>query len=132
MKVKDSYIKLINKLKKYGKNNMVEIDDNMKKMLNYLVDNNCDDYTSLIANRIVTQYEETKDDITFGVVVENADSYYLTYILIFEKDKTYSNVLLRKFDKDKIMEAKTYFIELKDMIINNDLNNLSHLIIDKL
>lgn len=132
MKVKDSYIKLINKLKKYGKNNMVEIDDNMKKMLNYLVDNNCDDYTSLIANRIVSQYEETKDDITFGVVVENADSYYLTYILIFEKDKTYSNVLLRKFDKDKIMEAKSYFMELKDMIINNDLNKLSHLIIDKL
>ena len=132
MKVEDSYIKLINKLKKYGKNNMIEIDDNMKKMLNYLVDNNCDDYTSLIANRIVSQYEETKDDITFGVVVENADSYYLTYILIFEKDKTYSNVLLRKFDKDKIMEAKSYFMELKDMIINNDLNKLSHLIIDKL
>ncbi len=132
MKVEDSYIKLINKLKKYGKNNMVEIDDNMKIMLNYLVDNNCDDYTSLIANRIVSQYEETKDDITFGVVVENADSYYLTYILIFEKDKTYSNVLLRKFDKDKIMEAKSYFMELKDMIINNDLNKLSHLIIDKL
>lgn len=132
MKVEDSYIKLINKLKKYGKNNMIEIDDNMKKMLNYLVDNNCDDYTSLIANRIVSQYEETKDDITFGVVVENADSYYFTYILIFEKDKTYSNVLLRKFDKDKIMEAKSYFMELKDMIINNDLNKLSHLIIDKL
>ncbi len=132
MKVEDSYIKLINKLKKYGKNNMIEIDDNMKKMLNYLVNNNCDDYTSLIANRIVSQYEETKDDITFGVVVENADSYYLTYILIFEKDKTYSNVLLRKFDKDKIMEAKSYFMELKDMIINNDLNKLSHLIIDKL
>lgn len=132
MKVEDQYIKLINKLKKYGKNNMIEIDDNMKKMLNYLVDNNCDDYTSLIANRIVSQYEETKDDITFGVVVENADSYYLTYILIFEKDKTYSNVLLRKFDKDKIMEAKSYFMELKDMIINNDLNKLSHLIIDKL
>ena len=132
MKVEDQYIKLINKLKKYGKNNMVEIDDNMKIMLNYLVDNNCDDYTSLIANRIVSQYEETKDDITFGVVVENADSYYLTYILIFEKDKTYSNVLLRKFDKDKIMEAKSYFMELKDMIINNDLNKLSHLIIDKL
>jgi len=132
MKVEDSYIKLINKLKKYGKNNMIEIDDNMKKMLNYLVDNNCDDYTSLIANRIVSQYEETKDDITFGVVVENADIYYLTYILIFEKDKTYSNVLLRKFDKDKIMKAKSYFMELKDMIINNDLNKLSHLIIDKL
>ena len=132
MKVEDSYIKLINKLKKYGKNNMIEIDDNMKKMLNYLVDNNCDDYTSLIANRIVSQYEETKDDITFGVVVENADSNYLTYILIFEKDKTYSNVLLRKFYNDKIMEAKSYFMELKDMIINNDLNKLSHLIIDKL
>ena len=30
------------------------------------------------------------------------------------------------------MEAKSYFFELKDMIVNNDLSTLSNLIVDKL
>ena len=46
--------------------------------------------------------------------------------------KTKYDILLRKFDKDKIIEAKNYFTELKDMIENNDINKLSKLIIDKL
>ena len=106
--------------------------DKMKKMMDYLIGDEISNTSNIIADRIVSQYEEEKGNITFGVVVENAERYYLTYILIFEEDKTYSNVLLKKFDKDKIMEAKSYFTELKDMIINNDLNKLSKLIIDKL
>ena len=48
----------------------------MKKMIDYLVGDNTKDASSIIADRIVSQYEGTKGDITFGVVVENADSHY--------------------------------------------------------
>ena len=128
----DSYNKLLDRLGFIYYNKEFGLNYKMKKILDHLVEDITIDTSSIIADRIVSQYEETKGDITFGVVVENANSYYLTYILIFEKEKTYSNVLLRKFDKDKIMEAKSYFLELKDMIVNNDLSTLSNLIVDKL
>lgn len=132
MPMDDSYLILRNKLNENSSKKEIQLDDKMKKMMDYLIDDEISEPSNIIADRIVSQYEEEKGDITFGVVVENADRYYLTYILIFDGDKTYSNVLLRKFDKDKIMEAKSYFMELKDMIVNNDLNKLSKLIIDKL
>ena len=128
----NSYLMLKNKLNSVSSSEEIQLDEKMQKMLDYLVGDTTKDASSIIVDRIVSQYEETKENITFGVVVENADNYYLTYILIFEKDKTYSNVLLRKFNKDKIMEAKSYFMELKDMIVNNDLSTLSNLIVDKL
>ena len=132
MHMDDSYLKLRNRLNAVSNRDEMKLDEKMQKMLEYLVGGTTSNTTNIIANRVVSQYEEEKGNITFGVVVENADKYYLTYILIFEKDKTYSNVLLKKFDKDKVMEAKSYFMELKDMIVNNDLNKLSKLIIDKL
>lgn len=132
MYMDDSYLILKNKLNDICSKKEIQLDDKMKKMMDYLIGDEISNTSNIIADRIVSQYEEEKGNITFGVVVENAERYYLTYILIFEEDKTYSNVLLKKFDKDKIMEAKSYFTELKDMIINNDLNKLSKLIIDKL
>lgn len=128
----DYYSALKSKLDFVSKKEKNEFDDKMKKMLSFLVGDIESDYSNIIADKIISQYEETKNDITFGVVIENDNKQYLTYILIFEKEKTYSNILLRKFDKHKIIEAKNYFTELKDMIVNNDISKLSKLIIDKL
>ena len=116
MYMDDSYLILKNKLNDICSKKEIQLDDKMKKMMDYLIGDEISNTSNIIADRIVSQYEEEKGNITFGVVVENAERYYLTYILIFEEDKTYSNVLLKKFDKDKIMEAKSYFTELKDMI----------------
>lgn len=127
-----SYNELLGKLESNYYNSEYKLDEKMIKMLNYLIGDNTKKEYNNLADRIITQYEESKDDVTFGIVIENINNYLLTYLLIFEQDKTYSNILLRKYNKDKLFEAKKYFMELKDMVMNNDKDKLSKLIIDKL
>lgn len=127
-----SYNELLSKLESNYCNNKYILDEKMMKMLNYLISDTTKKEYNNLADRIITQYEETKEDVTFGIVIESINNYLLTYLLIFEQDKTYSNILLKKYNKDKLLEAKKYFMELKDMIVNNDKDKLSKLIIDKL
>lgn len=127
-----SYNKLLSKLESNYCNNKYILDEKMMKMLNYLISDTTKKEYNNLADRIITQYEETKEDVTFGIVIESINNYLLTYLLIFEQDKTYSNILLKKYNKDKLLEAKKYFMELKDMVVSNDKNKLSKLIIDKL
>lgn len=127
-----SYNELLSKLESNYCNNKYILDEKMMKMLNYLISDTTKKEYNNLADRIITQYEETKEDVTFGIVIESINNYLLTYLLIFEQDKTYSNILFKKYNKDKLLEAKKYFMELKDMIVNNDKDKLSKLIIDKL
>lgn len=127
-----SYNELLSKLESNYCNNKYILDEKMMKMLNYLISDTTKKEYNNLTDRIITQYEETKEDVTFGIVIESINNYLLTYLLIFEQDKTYSNILLKKYNKDKLLEAKKYFMELKDMIVNNDKDKLSKLIIDKL
>ena len=127
-----SYNELLSKLESNYCNNKYILDEKMMKMLNYLISDTTKKEYNNLADRIITQYEETKEDVTFGIVIESINNYLLTYLLIFEQDKTYSNILLKKYNKDKLLEAKKYFMELKDMIVNNNKDKLSKLIIDKL
>ena len=127
-----SYNELLSKLESNYCNNKYILDEKMMKMLNYLISDTTKKEYNNLDDRIITQYEETKEDVTFGIVIESINNYLLTYLLIFEQDKTYSNILLKKYNKDKLLEAKKYFMELKDMIVNNDKDKLSKLIIDKL
>lgn len=127
-----SYNELLSKLESNYCNNKYILDEKMMKMLNYLISDTTKKEYNNLDDRIITQYEETKEDVTFGIVIESINNYLLTYLLIFEQDKTYSNILLKKYNKDKLLEAKKYFMELKDMIVNNDKDKLSELIIDKL
>lgn len=127
-----SYNELLSKLESNYCSNKYILDEKMMKMLNYLISDTTKKEYNNLADRIITQYEETKEDVTFGIVIESINNYLLTYLLIFEQDKTYSNILLKKYNKDKLLEAKKYFMELKDMIVNNNKDKLSKLIIDKL
>ena len=83
MYMDDSYLILKNKLNDICSKKEIQLDDKMKKMMDYLIGDEISNTSNIIADRIVSQYEEEKGNITFGVVVENAERYYLTYILIF-------------------------------------------------
>jgi len=53
-------------------------------------------------------------------------------LLIFDEEYTYSNLLVKVYDKKKLSEAKIYFNELKELIINNSINYLSKIILEKM
>ena len=141
LKKKLNQINEEHKLEIYQKQNITSkeqinnIDDLKEKLLLFLEqDNNSTekDYQDIIAEKIIEQYEEEKDNITFGVLLENGKDKLIVSLLIFDTDYTYSNLLRIDYDKEKMEKAKIYYMQLKDMIINNDKNTLSKLIIEKL
>ena len=148
--MRDYYSLLKNKLNKINEEHKLElykkrgitsnakiknIEDLQEKLLLFLEQDNKnteEDYQSIIAEKIIDQYEEEKEDITFGVLLENAKDKLIVSLLIFDTDYTYSNLLRQDYDKEKIDKAKVYYMQLKDMIVNNDKDTLSKLIIEKL
>lgn len=130
-------------LKKY--NNMVSRNDKVKSikeledkfdkfmsMLGIKAEPTTKDYETILKEKIIDSYEEEKANITFGALLENSNNNLIVSLLIFDKEFTYSNLLVKVFDKDQLNEAKLYFDELKNIIINNNLNDLSKIILEKM
>lgn len=90
------------------------------------------DYETMLKERIVDSYEEEKENITFGALIENTNNKLVVSLLIFDEKYTYSNLLVKVYDKNKLSEAKIYFNELKELIINNSVNDLSKIILEKM
>lgn len=85
----------------------------------------------LLRERLVAQYEEEKEkEIAFGIANEFISNNYIVSLMIFDKDTTINNLLLKKFKSKE--DSMLYFEELKNIIINNDINNLSKIILDRL
>ena len=130
-------------LKKY--NNMVSRNDKVKSikeledkfdkfmsMLGIESEPTTKDYETMLKEKIIDSYEEEKENITFGALLENSNNNLIVSLLIFDKEFTYSNLLVKVFDKYQLNEAKLYFDELKNIIINNNLNDLSKIILEKM
>ena len=84
----------------------------------------------ILKEKLVEQYEEQKENITFSTLIENYNNLYFVYMIIFDTDYTYSNLLLKSYSN--LEDAKLYFNELKSTIKNNDINTLSLYIIEKM
>ena len=85
--------------------------------------NPTDKVKSVLNDNLVNQFEETKDNITFGAFIKKQNSNYYVSMIIFDIDYTFSNLNAKTYDN--LEEANIYFSSLKDLIKNNDLENLS-------
>ncbi|MBO5095472.1 MAG: hypothetical protein J6B98_01175 [Bacilli bacterium] len=126
--------------KKVSKNdkvkNITELENKFTNFMNLLgiesdATNNVD-YDALLKEKIVDSYEEEKSGVTFGILLEKNKNKLIVSLLIFDTEETYSNLLVKTYDIDDLTEAKIYFNELKDLVIKNNLDNLSKLILEKM
>ena len=85
--------------------------------------NPTDKVKSVLNDNLVNQFEETKDNITFGAFIKKQNSNYYVSMIIFDTDYTFSNLNAKTYNN--LEEANTYFSSLKDLIKNNNLENLS-------
>lgn len=85
--------------------------------------NPTDKVKSVLNDNLVNQFEETKDNITFGAFIKKQNSNYYVSMIIFDTDYTFSNLNAKTYNT--LEEANTYFSSLKDLIKNNDLESLS-------
>lgn len=114
--------KVNKKKEKYS--SYTKFNDEINKLLNLFVQDNEINY------HIENEYNEKKDSYNFNVVIINNDNNYDVFISISDNETVYSNVLRKLFNNKK--EAKQYFDELSGIIRNNNVNDLSEIILNKL
>ena len=68
---------------------------------------------SVLNDNLVNQFEETKDNITFGAFIKKQNSNYYVSMIIFDTDYTFSNLNAKTYNN--LEEANTYFSSLKDL-----------------
>lgn len=85
--------------------------------------NPTDKVKSILNDNLVNQFEEVKDNITFGAFIKKQNNSYCVSMIIFDIDYTFSNLNAKTYDN--LEEANIYFSSLKDLIKNNDLESLS-------
>lgn len=126
--------------KKVSKNdkvkNITELENKFTNFMNLLGIESDDtsniDYDALLKEKIVDSYEEEKSGVTFGTLLEKNKNKLIVSLLIFDTEETYSNLLVKTYDMENLSEAQIYFDELKDLVIKNDLDNLSKIILEKM
>lgn len=126
--------------KKVSKNdkvkNITELENKFTNFMNLLGiesdDSNNIDYDALLKEKIVDSYEEEKSGVTFGTLLEKNKNKLIVSLIIFDTEETYSNLLVKTYDMEDLSEAQIYFEELKDLVIKNDLDNLSKIILEKM
>lgn len=82
-----------------------------------------DKVKSILNDNLVNQFEETKDNITFGVFIKKQNNSYYVSMIIFDTDYTFSNLNAKTYNN--LEDANIYFSSLKDLIRNNNLESLS-------
>ena len=123
MKYEEKIFDKVNK-KKEKYSSYTKFNDEINKLLNLFVQDNEINY------HIENEYNEKKDSYNFNVVIINNDNNYDVFISISDNETVYSNVLRKLFNNKK--EAKQYFDELSGIIRNNNVNDLSEIILNKL
>ena len=126
--------------KKVSKNdkvkNITELENKFTNFMNLLGiesdDSNNIDYDALLKEKIVDSYEEEKSGVTFGTLLEKNKNKLIVSLIIFDTEETYSNLLVKTYDMEDLSEAQIYFEELKDLVIKNDLDNLSKIILENM
>ena len=135
--MKDKYNALKQALKeKCSKNstpvkNLNELEKNFQELVSkFTIPSDSKELKKMLNEKLINQYEEMKDGVTFATLIEKEQEKYLVYYIIFDTDFTYSNLLLKEYNS--LLDAENYFNNLKSKIINNDINNLSTYILNNL
>ena len=135
--MKDNYNALKQALKeKCSKNstpvkNLNELEKNFQELVSkFTIPSDSKELKKMLNVKLINQYEEMKDRVTFATLIEKEQEKYLVYYIIFDTDFTYSNLLLKEYNS--LLDAENYFNNLKSKIINNDINNLSTYILNNL
>ncbi len=110
-----------------------DLENHMRKLLNLFSSNEnniVNDIDKKLSDRLIEQYEAKKEaNIIIGVLNEKMKDDYFVYITIFETDVAYERILFKKFTD--IDQSKSYFEELKTLIIGNNIEGLSKMILEK-
>lgn len=84
----------------------------------------------ILKKQLINQHEETKENnIIVGILNIIVKNTYVVSIAIFENEMVYENILLKIFNN--IEESKGYFNDLKTLVKDNNLNDLSKIILEK-
>ena len=128
-KLNDSYNKNISDL-----NDFIDLKNCIINLVNDINDNSdkTKDIDDILKEKIVDQYELEKENITFATLIERTSKNLVVSVIIFDVDVTYSNLLVRTYKFNQLEEAKTYFNELKSLIIDCDISELSKIILKKM
>lgn len=102
-----------------------QFSSDLKNLLNIFVsDEELDDYI------VMDEYSENKSNYLFTATALLEDNTYIVFLSISNQSNIYSNILRKKFnDKNK---AKDYFNELVSLIKENNVKDLSLILINKL
>lgn len=79
---------------------------------------------------IISQYEENKDNITFGVFIQKENDKFNVSIIIFDEDYTFSNIVSKQYNS--LEQANQYYLQLEELIKNNNINDLSLKLLEEL
>ena len=101
-----------------------EFNGEINKLLNLFVQ---DDE---IIYQIENEYNEEKNGYNFNIKNISANNSFDVFITISDNNIVYSNILRKSFDNR--IEAKKYFDELRVIIRNNNVNDLSEIILNML
>lgn len=101
-----------------------EFNGEINKLLNLFVQ---DDE---IIYQIENEYNEEKNCYNFNIKNIYANNSFDVFITISDNNIVYSNILRKSFDNR--IEAKKYFDELRVIIRNNNVNDLSEIILNML
>lgn len=111
--------------------NMTELEEKMQSLISkFTVASDQKEIDKLLKEKLVNQYEETKENITFATLIEKLKNNFIVSLLIFDTDYTFSNLLLKKYDS--LDKATEYFNDLKKNIQTMDINLLSLYIFNNL
>ena len=99
--MKDNYNALKQALKeKCSKNstpvkNLNELEKNFQELVSkFTIPSDSKELKKMLNEKLINQYEEMKDGVTFATLIEKEQEKYLVYYIIFDTDFTYSNLLL--------------------------------------
>ena len=77
----------------------------------------------MLNEKLVNQYEERKENITFATLIKKSKNNFVVSLIIFDTDFTYSNVFLKEYES--LENATEYFNHLKNSIQTMDISSLS-------
>lgn len=111
--------------------NITELEEKMQFLISkFTIASDKKEIDKLLKEKLVNQYEETKENITFATLIEKLKNNFIVSLLIFDTDYTFSNLLLKKYDS--LDKATEYFNDLKKNIQTMNINSLSLYILNNL
>lgn len=102
-----------------------QFSSDLNNLLNIFVsDEELDDYI------VMDEYSENKANYLFTVTILSEIDTYIVFLSISNQSNIYSNILRKKFNDKN--QAKDYFNELVSLIKENNVKDLSLILINKL